>query len=300
MLYKTKVKSWKEASAIFELLSIKNSIWAFRGQAESKWDLETKFERESKKHRLSSYYFNICEQNILNEFQRQSNQYLKNLPEIDAYIDWLALIQHYGGPTRLLDFTYSFYVAAFFAMQNSESDAAIWAINVNYLMKQNAIISEQIGKKSYRNIIGDYVNLANKNIHNGQVFTNIEKEHNIYIVEPFNQEQRLAIQQGLFLFPTDIEKPFQENLCKALNTGKNNIQTDDLENVSHKDLSEVDTNNICIVKIILSKQMHYESANQLRHMNISDATLFPGIDGFARSLNFNFHDIKWSITKSRD
>ncbi len=300
MLYKVKANSWKDISSIFELISIKNPLWVFRGQADSQWGLETTFEREGKRHSLDSYFFNTCEENILKEFQRQSNQYLKNLPEINAYIDWLALIQHYGGPTRLLDFTYSFYVAAFFAIKNAVSDSAIWAINVNYLMNSHPIISGQIGENSYSHIINDYVNLGNKCLHDGQIFTEKEREQNIYIVEPFNQEQRLAVQQGVFLFPTDIEKPFQENLCKALKVGNNNILNSELKEIDIKELSEVDINNLCIVKILLTKPTHDESANQLRHMNISDATLFPGIDGFAKSLSFNFHNIKWAITRPRE
>jgi hypothetical protein len=47
------------------------------------------------------------------------------------------LIQHHGGPTRLLDFTHSFYVAAFFALERATEDVAVWAVNLDRL--ENAV-----------------------------------------------------------------------------------------------------------------------------------------------------------------
>ena len=38
-------------------------------------------------------------------------------------------MQHHGAPTRLIDFTWSPYVAAFFALERATGDAAVWAVN---------------------------------------------------------------------------------------------------------------------------------------------------------------------------
>ena len=52
-------------------------------------------------------------------------------------------MQHHGAPTRLLDFTYSIYIAAYFALENADPKAdpdgscAIWAVNGVWAMEQS-------------------------------------------------------------------------------------------------------------------------------------------------------------------
>ena len=48
MIYEMAINTWKQAISIFNILSQKNSIWAFRGQPDKKWPLITKFERKVK------------------------------------------------------------------------------------------------------------------------------------------------------------------------------------------------------------------------------------------------------------
>ena len=43
-------------------------------------------------------------------------------------------MQHHGAPTRLLDFTWSPYVAAFFALVHTTKQAAVWAVNPKRLV----------------------------------------------------------------------------------------------------------------------------------------------------------------------
>ncbi len=56
---------------------------------------------------------------ILRVFKRKAHHFLAQLPAPDNDFQWLALMQHNGAPTRLLDFTWSPYVAAFFALERA-------------------------------------------------------------------------------------------------------------------------------------------------------------------------------------
>jgi hypothetical protein len=86
---------------------------------------------------LSRYFINFqisqkawptLEARVLRILKRKSHLFLEHLPAEDDAFEWLGLMQHHGTPRRLLDFTWSPYVAAFFALERATSDAAVWAV----------------------------------------------------------------------------------------------------------------------------------------------------------------------------
>jgi hypothetical protein len=81
---------------------------------------------------------------------------------------------------------------------------------------------------------------------------------------PLPLPERLSIQQGIFLCPASIRTPFNSNL-KAMSRFEKR-------------------ENIPKVTLNLSLDERYIFMRKLRRMNISSAALFPGLDGFCRSL----------------
>lgn len=299
MFCKIQVNTWTEATDLNDVLHTISPIWVFRGQSDSEWSLETSFEREGKKHNLDSYYYKTCESNIITDFKRQAKQYIQPSPTEEDLVDWLAYIQHYGGPTRLLDFTYSFYVAAFFSMQAVGKSPSIWAVNVNQLIAQSEKYKSMLFDVGYRETLNEYVLEANKHICAPQDFNNNSKDGKVFLIEPYNQEERLAIQQGLFLFPSEIEKSFENNICGTFNVAENSLNPKNLELKNTNVIADLNSEEIVCAQIVFKPSIVYEAITKLKSMNISNATLFPGLDGFARSLDFHFHDMNWSFIKPR-
>jgi hypothetical protein len=73
------------------------------------------------------------EQVLIRRFKNEARPYLKYDPKSDW--EWLSLAQHHGLPTRLLDWSHSGLVAAFFAIEKDEdSDGAVYVYRLRFLI----------------------------------------------------------------------------------------------------------------------------------------------------------------------
>jgi len=294
MYFRITVNSWTEVLLLFDIMTEKFSDWAFRGQSNENWNLSTKFEREASRYQCDSYWFRNREKIILQDFQRKAHQYVKNLPAPDSTIDWLSLVQHYGGPTRLLDFTYSYYVAAFFAVETATADAAIWAININKLIWQISKINDYdlyMKDKTYQGAIGTMTHWAET------IIENRASKDIVYVIDPFRQHERISIQQGFFLFPGNLEKPFEQNLSSSFEFKYANFSKENAVNANYSELNKTEVGGASVIKIILPYKIHSKVLSELHKMNVTAATLFSGLDGFARSLSFYFGHLNFLLNR---
>jgi hypothetical protein len=95
--------------------------WLFRGQHDVKWPLRPGIARiRPRKGSLEE-----TERRLVSEFRRVSPPHLRQIPT-HAW-DWLALAQHHGVPTRLLDWTANPLAALFFAIEHpGPHRSAVW------------------------------------------------------------------------------------------------------------------------------------------------------------------------------
>ena len=165
--------------------------WLFRGHRCPEWELETSLERASRRRHVNEREY---EEQIVQEFRRHAHSYLSYLPKETDTLEWLALMQHYGAPTRFLDFTRSFWIALFFAFEDAESDCSVVALDPTSL-----------GDKHGKN----FNSLLRENIEQGK-----HSNNSLYEDVPFYTNERLAIQKGTFVFSLNLDRTFHDLLIQ--------------------------------------------------------------------------------------
>jgi hypothetical protein len=283
--------SWDEVKKLGEKL-VKTCV--FRGMERNEWGLETSIERTTVLFGVPPEERWYREKEILRIFKSRAHHYIQSPPNENDNLEWLAQIQHYGGPTRLLDFTESFYIACFFAIEKAQSDACVWAVN-------RALLNEKIrhlglskleteGKVSL--LPRDLVSPVEEFIKDST-----KKQSLIFPIIPPRLNERLAVQRGLFLFPCDIEKSFVNNLCRSLDLSFDTLGSENAKQWTEIDINGLYADSVSIWKINLSRNFQNDAIQDLFSMNIDAASLFPGLDGFARSLNYNLRYIDFAKRK---
>src|SRR3989304_1877564 len=67
------------------------------------------------------------------------------------------IMQHYGAPTRLLDFTYSVYVAAYFAVEEAEDDCVVWAVDGPWVLQPSGALLRSGGKTGTSKMLKPFI-----------------------------------------------------------------------------------------------------------------------------------------------
>ena len=151
--------------------------WVFRGHSDARFRLIPSVGRAVHTSRSRVKY----EQSLFDIFCREARGYLTDLP--DDEWERLALAQHHGLPTRLLDWTFNPLVALYFAVSDHQGiDGQIWALNApakaSDAVRRGSPFAITRPAKYYPNIV----------------------------------TTRIRAQEGLFVACVELESPLEENL----------------------------------------------------------------------------------------
>ena len=209
------------------------------------------------------------EDRLLREFQRHFFRYSHRTPKLEDRVEWLAIMRHYGAPTRLLDWTYSFWVGVFFAMDRAKvgKEAVLWALPLDQwhalLNRTRPSLVERIRK------IAPTPDLSLEDVKRRQhdIILYEDNKQGVWPVNPFFLNERLAAQQGLFLLPTDLRQSFVENLAEMQDSANGSP-------------------HLRRMPILLDRDNLAAVYRHLFRINVTKTTLFPGLEGFAEHLAF--------------
>ena len=118
------IKDWNSfIQTICEIADHEGYRMWYRGQAEYEWGLIPSVQRPE-------YHKKGNEQYMATNFMIYTMRLNGEAPAQYDRSSWLSLMQHYGLPTRLLDWSESPLVALYFALNSqTEKDAALWIVN---------------------------------------------------------------------------------------------------------------------------------------------------------------------------
>ncbi len=226
----------------------------FRGQSNATWALRPSLLRVLPPNRTREDAIRV-EQILLSEFKSRAHLHITqdSIPhgvQTDQTAEWWAVMQHYGAPTRLLDWTYSLYVALYFAVEDHwDCDGTVLVFNPSNL--------ELVIKARHD------LPLPQK----PEFLINDEPPPLLFSHVPSILSARMVAQQGCFTISADVLADHGDIIERAL-----------------RGLRVLSPPVNANYRIIIPANHKPSILRRLRNMNLTAHTLFPGADGLGKSM----------------
>jgi FRG domain len=253
-----KAKSWAELlEQLYQgswnaSLGRYRSPFAFRGHSSSAHLLTTSLNRLTAGRNARR-----LELALLRNFRKYAHAATAAPPHAFSVWHWLAVGQHHGLPTRLIDWTYSPLVALHFAAgqpQIDSDDGAIWCVNfveANRLLPRRLrrILEDEHSETLTIDMLDEFDSLG--------AFDALSRTPFVVFIEPPSLDSRMLHQFALFSMMPGPDQQLEAWLS------------------SHPTLWR---------KVVVPSALKWEVRDKLDQANINERTLFPGLDGLSRWL----------------
>ncbi len=248
-----RVENWSELhEQLFEDtwntdLGLFRSDFAYRGSASAEADLSTGIARLGGDP-------NELETPLMRSFRKYA---AADAVPHDTVWDWVALGQHHGLPTRLLDWTYSPYVALHFATAEVllyDRDGVVWMVDY--------VRAQEEAPRELRSLLRD----EGMNVFTAELLgraaaglRELEERGGEFVLflEPPSLDDRIVNQYALFSLMSRVGARLDEWLASRPELGR---------------------------RLVVPAELKWEVRDKLDQANITERVLFPGLDGLSRWL----------------
>jgi hypothetical protein len=240
----TRLESWRDFTQLLEsdFFNRHGVQLVFRGHRRHDWDLMPTLGRVT----TNGIITEVLADDQLDRFRRAVRGRLSDTALVDEPDELWSVGQHHGLMTPLLDWTYSPYVALFFAFhQEDDQDEkdnpyrAVYVLNKSFLVENEA-------------------------------------ETGIRVFEPRKDHHgRLVNQAGLFTF-SPFDATLENKLTDVL-ADEDGFTDEELRAASEEEQPKILARYIC--KIYIKNEGRDACVRHLRRMNVHHASLFPDLIG---------------------
>lgn len=226
--------------------------FVFRGMSSSKWDLQTSLMRVGGRYEK-------LEASMLRNFRKYAH---RDAAPGDSFWHWLALAQHHGLPTRLLDWTFSPHVAAHFATEDVNEfamDGVVWRVDFVRL--------HELLPKALRRLLKK---------ESAAAFNTEMLDRYASSLDELDRKFRKAGSPGVLFFePPSLDERI---VNQAAFFSVMSPATTRLDHWLEESCPELG------LKIVIPASVKLEIRDKLDMMNLTERMIYPGLDGLSRWL----------------
>lgn len=208
------------------------------------------------------------EENLIKQFKKYAH---KHVVERNTEWHWLSIAQHHGLPTRLLDWTYSPYIALHFAttaLDDFDKDSAVWKVN---FAEVHELLQNEHREKLQR--LG------------ASIFSVDALAETIEDLEALDSKHASSYDIAIFFEPPAIDDRIINQFAYFSVLSDPFLSMDDWFAKPHV------TGKVTATKIIVSKDLKWEVRDKLDQSNINERVLMTGLDGVCAWLRRHYKPV---------
>jgi hypothetical protein len=245
----------------------------FRGEEISDWSTALRPKLYRTKHDLIEVLRQ--EQDLRLEFKRRGSQLVGESKPADHWERYF-LMEHYGVPTRLLDWSDGALVALYFALKpvKSNRDAAVYMLDPWWL---NKLVFKELP-------------IAKQDRSSGSAMPDWD-EAKPYLSEGEFENEFIGPKYPLAIDPSHVARRFAAQRSRFTIFGRS-------EDGLKKICAKVPEDECRLSRIAIKRAAVADMRRDLATCGISESTIFPDLEGFGRELNAIFQDL-WVETSPK-